>query len=401
MIPLPSTTPAQRAPLYEDVEALVTVGFLAHTVMVGGVQFALRSLGPGDIFLLKTRVECPNNGWEVWTIASSIWMVNGVPMVGQSHLTPTLAEKINALPKRARGILFSIVMGLFTRQSKAVDAAEAYCYESMSRFRWKSYGSHLAPTHSGIPNMEMLGTNYVQRMWAFFNEAEDERLRNEVYWEGLKLVVSTQSPKGVKKIDQRDKQLLQAEMERRQGILDRFFYLSKGIITQAQVAANEDISHLSLTTKSPEQLENEMRRWVAGEEDWHDKVVTEYKEKVTAQHEAEQRERQRRTEVLRERLSHEEVDTSRPTTALVGYTVEQLQGLLAEKGLGIPGARTIYTENKSRDFLYSKHLSKKPSAGLLESQSGHLAMKEGADLTEQVAGRAVPFSYSGEEEDGE
>jgi len=394
MLHLPQTTPEQRLPLYEDVESLIMVGFLSHTVMISGVQLALRSLGPGDLFLLKTRVQCPEPSWEVWAIASSIWMVNGIPFIGESQLTPHLAERIRRLPKRAQDILFSLVMGLFARQAKAVDATEAYCYENLSRFRWKSYGNHLASTHSGIPNMEALGSNYVQRMWAFYNETEDQRQRDETYWDGLKLVVSTQSPKGVKKIDQRDKQLMEAEQARRQAVQDKFYYLAQGVLTPEQVEKKENLDVLTLSSKSPEQLEEEMRRWVAGEEDWHDKVVNAYKAKILAQHEAEKAEMERRAVVLRERLAREESQGLKPTTALVGYTQEQMAALLSDRQPGTPGApgaRILYEENRSREFLYQRHLSRRADPGLLDARGGGIAVREQADLTEQVANRAVPF----------
>jgi len=391
MSPLPRTTSDQRLPLYEDVESLITVGFLSHPIVVNGTQLVVRSLGPGDLFLLQSRTQNSSINWEVWTIATAIWLANGHSLLGESQNVPMLAQRLQRLPPRARDILFSIVMGLFTRQSKAVDATESYCYESISRFRWRSYGGHFTPQHAGIPGVEALGTNYVQRMWAFFNEMEDQRVRDETYWEGLKLIASTQSPKGAKKLDQRDKQLWESELGRRQAVQDKFYYLATGILSPEQVEAKKSMDALSLPSKTPEQLEEEMRRWVAGEEDAHDKIVNAYKEKITAQHEAEKAEREKRAAALRERLAMEESSARHPSP-LVGYTQEQLAQILREREVGQPGGRVIHvTDHGSRDFLYEKYLKRSPDSGLLVADGEKLAKREPKDLTEEVASRRVQF----------
>ena len=391
MPPLPRTTPEQRQPLYEDIETLITVGFLPHTVAVGGEQFVLRSLGPGDHNLLRIRAEQSHLSWQSWAVATSIWMVNGHVLLDEPAHIPGLAQKFQALPERGRSILFGVVLGLFRRQDRAVQGVEAYCYENLSRFRWKSFGAGLPPNYSGIPGVDALGMNYVQRMWVFYNEAEDRRQVEEAQWEGLKFTASTQSPKGVKKVDQKDRQRWQAELDRRQSIQDRFFYRAKGMLKAEEDGAQQDLDALSLPSKSPDQLQEEMRRWVAGEDDWHDRVVNEYKSRVTARHEAEQEERRRRAALLRKRLEHQEADGDLPTTPLIGYTQEQLAALLEKRSPGAPGARRVIQGSQfgKQAHLYERYLKRQASSGLLTPE---LEVKEGTDLTDEIAGRSVPFS---------
>lgn len=217
------STTEQRIPYYADIEALISTGFLSYSVPVNGVTLSLRSLGPGDLFLLKTRLtRAEGDDWLCWFIASSVWMVDGILVLNEPHAIQPIFRQVRRLPRKAKFILFSLVSGLLMRQSRAVDWVEPYCYENISRFRWKSFKTASVHVHSGIPGLEALGTNHVQRMWTFYNEIEDQRIAEESVWDGFKLVASASQPKGIKKIDEHDKELWKKEKERRQEVLDRF-----------------------------------------------------------------------------------------------------------------------------------------------------------------------------------
>jgi len=390
-IRLPKTTPDQRLALYEDVEALISPGFLSHTVTINYALLSLRSLGPGDVHLLKARVATGfDDDWKVWVIASSIWMVDGYCLLDEPHAAPRMAKMVRALPRHIRNILFSLVTGLFSRSSKAVDATEPYCYEGVSRFRWKSFGGHVPGLHAGIPGVERLGSNHVQRMWTFYNEVEDKRVEEETLWEGFKLTASAQAPKGVKKIDARDQQHRQQELTRRQTLLDRFYYTRKGLLLDLPDAMDSQKAIVDSGSKTADELADEMHRWVSGQEDWHDKIVTEYKRRVSEKYEAEKQERARRADALRSQMTGDQ--GLAPTTALVGYSAVQLQAMLRERHPGHPGVKQVSAGvNSARDYLYEKYLRREADAGVLRSVDGHLVPTEGRELTNEVAQRLVPF----------
>jgi hypothetical protein len=389
---LPPTNTEQRSVFYEDVESLISPGFLSHNVRVAGVNLSLRSLGPGDLFLLQARVGRGfDEDWKVWTIASSLWMVNGYQCLGDPNVIPAMAERVRLLPRRAKDTLFSLVLGLFNRQSKAVEATESYCYETTSRYRWLTFGGHLPALHSGVPRIDTLGTNSVQRMWAFFNGIEDRRHQEDTLWEGFKLSVSPHAPKGVKKIDQRDKQQREAEQERRQGIQDRFFYRRVGVLSKEEITTTPSYSKFS---KSADDLEQEMFRWVAGEEDWHDLIVSEYKQRVVAQLETEKKQREERVLALR----HAQLQEAPITSSLMTFTPEQLHEILKNRDAGMPGLRTVQLGGDQREFLYRRYLERTPDSGRLRpGPGGRLVVAEGADLTETISNRGVPFHSEREE----
>jgi len=96
---LPQTTPEQRSRFYTDVEALLSPGFLTHPVSVRGVKFQMRSLGQGDLFMLRARTTGASAWrWRVWAVATSIWMVNGRSVLGQDDAVPFLADYIEKMP---------------------------------------------------------------------------------------------------------------------------------------------------------------------------------------------------------------------------------------------------------------------------------------------------------------
>jgi len=318
-------------------------------------------------------------------------MLDGLLVLEEPNVVPFFFQKLKSLPKRSQEILFSIIIGLFSRQTRAGDGTESYCYEMMSRFRWKSYGGHSPHTQSGIPGQEKLGTNYVQRMWTFYNEVEDRRLAEEAAWEGTKLIVSAQAPKGVKKIDTHDRQAKQKEAERRQEVQDQFFYVSTGVIAKAGLTPEgEKKAPSPFAPKSDEQLAQEMHSWVAGKEDDHDRVVNNYKQQVVARYEAEKAAREKRAADFRKHL--DSMDLPARASPLVGYTQGQLSQILQHRNPGRPGARTVFEGEGRGDYVYTKYLERTPdTGGLAAAADGTLVLADKGDLTGQVAGRQVSF----------
>jgi len=387
---LPRTTQEQRAPFYEDVETLILNGFLSHSVRIKGISVSLRSLGPGDVVLLKARASSGlDDDWKVWAVASAIWMVDGYCLLDEVHAAPRLAKMIWGLPKYIREVLFSLVSGLFVRQGLALEATESYCYESLSRFRWRASGGQLPNMHTGIPGVDRLGTNYVQRMWTFFNRVEDAQIEEDAMWEGFKLVTSAMAPKGVKKIDTHDKERKKSELEHRQNVADRMFYTRMGIIKPQDEKASVR-PMLGNGSKSADDLVDEMKRWVTGEDDWHDQIVNEYKRKVSERYEQEKQERQRRAAAWRDQQI--ELEDAMMPQQLVAYTSEQLHSLLKQRQPGPAGVKHVASgTNSGREYLYEKYLHRKADSGVLKVEDGVLVTSPGQDLTDQLAQRMVPF----------
>lgn len=307
--------------------------------------------------------------WRVWVVATSIWLVNGRSVLGQDEAIPFLADYVRRLPGYILDILFSLVLGLWTRVTDAVDAIEVFCFETRSRYRWKSLGS--AGLHrSGVPGADLLGINPIQRMWVAFNEIEDIKRSEETTWEGFKLVASSNAPKAITKMDKADRQRREEEVEERQRRLDLFYYGRLGVVDPKSgvVQTSDGSVHRVQGAKSVEDLEEEMRRWVTADQDLHDRIVSDYKERIRVQYETAKAEREARREALRLKREEIEGENFRPR-ALVALTAEQLQHVLAQRGPGqgvayLP-ATPVLDERRDRYGI-------NPSAGNLTVAGGRV-----------------------------
>lgn len=398
---LPKTTPAQRARYYRDVDDLISPGFLSHTLKVGSVKLALRTLGPGDLFLLRHRTGEDFEDWQLWAIASSIWMVNGQSILGDSQWTPRMFTMLQRLPMRALRILFSTFTGLLNRAQRAEDAIEPYMYETVSRLRWQALGGDITNLRMGLRGAEFIGLNLIQQLWVTFNRNEDLRNDYDSQWEGFKLVASSNSPKGVRKIDQKDAQRRKDEDARRQSVQDRYFYYQVGLVDRDGFVRNRDRDLVGSRvggTKTVEELEAEMKRWVAGEFDEHDRIVEDYKQRILARQaevEMEREERRRQLALESERRMSEGFEP----TPLIGYTQDQLAAILAKRNAGRPaGARFIYDDDYFRSKqAVDKHI-RRPDAGQLQVNQGQIVDprfdrdRYERSLQEMIADRQVGYN---------
>ena len=392
---LPQTTFAQRASLYEDVENLIDFGFLTCNMVVNGVRLSLRSLGPGDRFLLRHRIlNVTTEQWRILAVASSLWLVDDYNLLGEVNAVPRLSKAVAHLPPNARLIMFNAAMSLFERVNNAMDAVEAYAYEGVSRYKWKSLGGQPFDSHYGL-QLGKVGTNHIQRMWTYYNQIEDQRVADDSLWEGFKLTTSAHAPKGIKKLDDKDRKGRQQEQARRQSVQDTFFYTTKGVLEKPKVGEQKPAGPKLMGEKSADDLADEMKRWVTGEADWHDDVVTNYKTMVSqnyARHKQEAADRKARLDAMRE------ADSDMPQT-LVAYTPEQLAELLKGKNPGPAGVRQVGSGiGIVREHLYSKYLERQPDSGSIRiTQEGRLAVADAEDeeerlsLGQQLAGRQVAF----------
>ena len=358
---LPKTTIEQRSTFYHDVEALLSPGFLTHAVTVAGVRFQLRSLSTGDLFMLRARTEgASSREWRVWMVASSIWMVDGQSVLGQDSAVPFLAKYLRGMPPNTLNILFSVLLGLFSRVQKAVNTVVAFSYEAESRYKWATYGKAHTTLGSGVAGSERLGLNTVQQIWVAFNQHEDQRILDDQQWDGFKLVASSNAPKALQKLDEADQRRRKEEKERREAFADTTYYTRLGLLDPEKADGTTLGSSHRMQSKSVEDLEDEMRRWVTGDADIHDQVVAEYKANIRAQREQEKAEQAARRAALqaeRERQEQEALSTGFRPQPLMALTGSQLQQMLQGRGSFGRSGTTFIPSAPHGDRLYDKYVA--------------------------------------------
>ena len=322
--------------------------------------------------MLNTRAANASvKQWRLWAVATSIWMVDGRSMLGHDAAVPFMRDFLRGVPPKSMGTLFSILLGLFARVSHGMQDIEKYCLETHSRYLWKTTGKELVV---GVPGATSLGLNAVQQVWFAYNEMEDLHRQEDTAWEGFKLVASSNAPKAMKKVDARDTTRRQEQEEQRLKKLDLLYYSKLGVVDAEGHSIGDGLDLAIRGPKTVGDLEDEMRRWVTGDQDLHDQVVADYKANVIAKQEQERREREARRAALQaERERIEEVGVAQPSQ-LIGLTLEELQYVLRERGAGRPGVSKVHTGPPMgvKEHVYARYLEYGEDGGELQVKDGKL-----------------------------
>lgn len=395
---LSHTTWDQRKVYYEEVEALLLRGFLSCYVDLPEVRVGFRSLGPSDLSLLRYRADVLTSDlvWKSWVVAEAVWIIGGQIVLEDYNMSAKLQPFFAQLPKDILNTVYQEVTALHSKGEGALDAAESFCYEDHSRRLWKSFGGRFngGAGASGIPGAGRIPLNSVQKLWIYFNTVEDEREQEIKDWNNAKLIVSAQNPKAGRSLNARERSILRRERNRRQEAQDRFYYTREGVLDEDGKLRGQAV--ILKASKTVEELQDEFHRWREGDKDFHDEVVESYKRKIREGMEQQRREMAfLRQEIERRALAAEE-DTETRRSALVGYTPEQMQEILKEKGLDKRrGARKIVDGGAYKQTIYDRFVKddplKYPEGGLMLDAKGHAVPiePEKKDLGREIAGRRV------------
>lgn len=357
------STPEQRKPMYEDLAEILQYSFLAKSVVVGDVVICLRSLLPADYHLLKLRAGPYGSvlDWNFWHLATCIWMVDGQILLEDQQATSEMRSLCKSLPVSVQRELLHVARSLMKRANAAIDLVEAYCYENDSRFLWAGFQDEIH-IRNGIPGTEKLGVSPVQQMWFAFNRHEDEREASLEAWARVKLLAATQSPKGIKKLNQADKNAFEEEKRRRQRVQDTTYYkVMHGIDLDVQGTGSMRFQEIRAAATEADLIE-EMRKVRAGEKDQHDLIVDAWKQKVKERVEAEREARKRRVEEIQQRLDEE--GAKEPSLRPLMMSSEEI-----EKRMSRGKTAQVYHGPKG-DYLYDKYLATGTPVGSVHSKDG-------------------------------
>jgi len=410
---LPVTTSEQRAEIYTDAKKLLHPGFLAHSMDLNGTRIVLRSLNEADWDMLKFRI-CNDTlvEWKRWSVAMSVWMVQGQLTVGSEDVLYRVYQMCQSLPLTILNDAYEVVNALLRRVRKAADCMKGFLYEDESRFLWKSEGFMLTSGRSFLPGMSM---NPVQKIWIYYNQAEDESARDQADWDIAKFVVGPHAPKGIKKISAQDRKQQTDLKSRRQREMDRCYYEAQGILPKPGEAVTKSRFgdwkvHLAET---PEELQEEMRRWVEGEKDDHDRVVDGVKTRIREEVEGRKLKAKVQQKALRRAMDEEGITHSR----MIPMTGQAGQDFIDRVKKRMPGVSKVM-QDATHNSAYDKYIKKDHEAGSLRvdgdgniisatnvdpTQMVEMMRKpepdEGPSLQEQIADRRPTLDLLNSEED--
>ena len=384
---LPQTTPAQRLEMYEDVLELVTVGFLSLPVLIADtLPVSLRSLSDSDLFLIQQRAAfASEDDLKRWMLASSTWMVDGQVLLGDYNVTRTCFAGYQPLRRSQLDRMFFVVSGLLTRQRQCAELMEAFCLEPISRNLWRQTGgTYPSSNYNGLPTQ--MGMNFAQKIWLAHNRMEDLREQIEQDWNHAKLVASAMSPKGVEQLNAKESTHKETERDRKQGLMDRAFFKWIGYLRDDDKTTTSGAPKFK-TASTPDELADEMRRWVAGEKDHHDLVVDQYKQAIQDAYDRDMQARRERLEEVQRNLAAQGESTD--AIRLVGYRLDDLQDRVAPTH-----RQTVYEAPKGATYLHDKYLAQEPKVGRLAVQDGKVIVREAPPappLDELLADRKVEY----------
>jgi hypothetical protein len=381
---LPQTTPQQRYDMYEDLISLLQVGFLSVPVQIGPLTVSLRTLNNGDMFLVHQRAAQANNeDYRRWTLASSTWMAGGQILLEDYNAAVSCFDGYQGLRPVHLRILLHLLNCLTNRQARAQSMIDAFCLEHFSRSMWRQTGGVYPSTaYGGVPGATNLSMNLAQRIWIAHNRLEDIREHNEAAWSHAKMVASATSPKGVDQLNQKESGMRQTEEARKQEILDHAYYKWTGYLSEDGITpmSNRPVFKQAST---PDELAEEMRKWVSGELDFHDQIVANYKQRALDAYQNDMDARQAHIDRIRQEMVENDEDPS--ALQLVGYTHDQLKDRIS------PSLhKTVYEAPKGVEYLHNRYLGPRDK-GNIQVQDGGLVVPKAAPLDQQVAERTVQY----------
>jgi len=323
---------------YDDIQELVEIGYLTHNLVIQGVPIILRSLFPQE----AKEITLQSYGmsfikYQQYIVARSLFSVRG-QVICERWVSPELVALVETLPSAILSRLYYEIQGLLSRYSRCFKLVEGFSYEPHSRTLWFSNGRAIPKNPFGLENG-------IQQLWQVLNHYDDLRDHHEENWSNTKFLGSAFSPKGLKKIYQKDKDSKREEKARREKKIQECIakYLGHYIPTDQE---KQDTPVL-VSAKSEEELMEEYHRWIRGEKDRHDLIVDDYKNKIR-QKMADQK--QEYEDKLSELENLEETRGIFASTQLAPATKEQLEQAGFRKGV-----RTLQGESQ-RNRLYNRYL---------------------------------------------
>jgi len=343
----------QRKFLYADVENLINTGFLHHPVFPGDNSIVFRTLLPPDADRFWARsMHSRKNGDSLsvlrWSLASSVWMVNGVeiPLGTPNGAFYVYDNWAKDLSENLVAALYTTIIGLRNRIERASRVVEAYCYEPYSRANWRMLGKHFT---------RLQDANIILRMWVAYNISEDQQQEDDRGWAQTQAIVGSLSNKSGKFLRKSLDQFKEKEKNRQQRVIEDtvnwILYGDEGKKPLIVRVNGQDMEVPKIhSAQTVQDLEEEMRKIFSGEKDYHDTLVEDYHEGIRQR--TEQQRATRRKMILEARKRQEEAEVNE-TPQMVGYTREQLETL--NPGVARQRTTSSVPESAQTSYMYDRY----------------------------------------------
>ena len=360
---------------YAGIRSLIFEGSLYKSFISEEHDLYLKIRSPDDSDLTWIYEYSPTQSWkrEVGLVSRCVHSVNGRTLKGEDGVY-WLSEFLSSQCSRhlVRNLAIATI-SLLEEIREAQDYLEPFSYESESRSLWRNWR---ASTFMGDRLPTKL--NEFQRSWVVWNQLEDRKIATKTEWEQALLITSAFNAKGAKSIrsgweadEAEDKQYREAIMkDARNGVV--------GTIDQRREKARKN---------NFDDLKEEMRKWVAGEEDEHDRIVREYKQsmcrKIELEKERAQQARERNRRMVEDLNSLKNISSiNAPVTAISDEEVRRMSSVKKYK----------HSNEHQEKFEHVKEryiMAQETSGNLQVGEDGKLISKKPnkPSLMDQISGR--------------
>jgi len=302
---------------YAGIRSLILEGSIYKAFISEDHDLYLKIRNPNDSDLNWIYEYSPTHSWkrEVGLISRCIHSINGRVLKGDDGLY-WLSDFMSSQCSRhlVRNLAIATV-SLLEEVKKAQDYLEPFSYELESRNIWRNWRA-MSSVGEPLP----MRLNDFQIYWASWNQLEDEKIATKTEWEQALLITSAFNSKGAKEIrsgwesnDAEEKQYREALMkDAHRGIV--------GTVEQRRSQARRN---------NFDDLREQMRKWVAGEEDEHDRIVREYKQsmyrKIELEKERAEQARERNRRMVEDLNSLKNISSiNAPVTAISDEEVRRM-----------------------------------------------------------------------------
>lgn len=342
---------------YISIKKQLAYGYYPLIIKTHNLVLELSSPSSDDLDQASLLSYSTPELYDLYVISLTLVSVNGRKILGD--IDSILAE-ISQISTSMRRRLFIYVLCLMDESRKAYELLEAFCYEDESRLLWRSWKASRDFGVSPVRSQKKLSA--LQANWIVWNTAEDERLQDRLEWDRYLFSASAMNS-SVNKIRSKWDSAEKDEERKREEIRRA---AREGNFEQLK---SKDRRSSTSRVKTEDDLREEMRKWVAGEEDEHDRIIREYKDSMRRNiQESEDRARRMSEEARQRRMELSDI-RSNPIVALTEEQVSQLSG----------SRKTIDTSEREErnSHVISKYIINEESKGNLSiGEDGSIVSKD-------------------------
>ena len=244
---------------YQDLRQVIEYGFLSFKILINHRYITFRSPSLKDFELMESYSL--RSVRDLILIARCIYSI-GYVKINQDRDFYQMIEFCKTIPLSCFNKIVLYIYAITNRLRNAGILLEGFCYETESRQLWKTWMS------KNRFQKEVSDGDFdtLQLAWIIWNESEDLKAIEDAHWQ-RSLFVASAMASGVDKIKAKWKNQEELENKRREEV-KKYARMGKPMPKDAK----------DVVLDQNEKLIEEMRRWLAGEEDEHDKVIREHKE---------------------------------------------------------------------------------------------------------------------------